>query len=119
MDTVDELARKLISAFEPLSEKVVVEQLAVPEDLDDPRGTIDLWVVSADAPGVEEQFVVRGKVSMPAAIALDRDADELSRLFREELLRSYEFLQASTVAGVASMSAEECGVPSREQAERN
>jgi hypothetical protein len=119
MDTVDELAEKLISAFEPLSGEIVLEQLAVPEDLEDREACVDLWVVSADTCGVEEQFVVRGKVSVPAAVALDRDAGELSRLFREELLDSDEFLRATTVAGVASLATEGCGVPSQEQAERN
>ena len=33
MDPTDKLARKLIEAFEPLGQEVILEQLAVPEDL--------------------------------------------------------------------------------------
>ena len=37
MDPTDHLARKLISSFEHLQEYLLLEQLAVPEDLADPQ----------------------------------------------------------------------------------
>lgn len=117
MDSVDELARKLISAFEPLGEEVILEQLAVPEDLANSQECVDLWVVS---PGVyEEQFVARGQVSLPTSVVLEREVEELSRLFRQKLLRSAEFRQATTAAGVASRAADQHGTPSAEEAEQN
>lgn len=119
MDSIDELAWKLISAFEELEEELVLEQLAVPEDLADPGGTVDLWVATADTYSLEEQLAVRATVSVPTAVAFRWEADELSQLFREELLNSEEFRQASRIASVASRAAEERGVPSPEEAEKN
>lgn len=123
MDPIDELTRKLISAFEELEDELVLEQLAVPEDLADPEASVDLWVAiamaTAEAYGLEEELVVRARVSVPTAVALEWDADELVQLFREELLHSQEFRQATRVAGVASLVAEEHGVPSQEEAEQN
>lgn len=119
MDTVDELARKLISAFEELEEEIVPEQLAVPEDLADNEGSVDLWVATAETCDLGEELVVRARVSVPTAVALQWDADELGRLFREELLNSEQFRQATRVAGVACRAAEERGVPSPEEAEQN
>jgi hypothetical protein len=122
-DDTDELARKLIEAFEPLGEEVILEQLAVPEDLTDPEGTVDLWVATAVATAetydFEEEVVVRAKVSFPTTVALEWEAAELGLLFREELLNSQQFRYATRVAGVASRAAEERGLPSSEQAERN
>lgn len=119
MDSIDELARKLISAFEMLGEELVLEQLAVPEDLADPEASVDLWVATAEAYGLEEELVVRARVSVPTVVALQWEADELSQLFREELLHSEQFRHATRVAGVASRAAEEGGVPSPEEAEQN
>lgn len=123
MDSIDELARKLISEFEELEEEVVLEQLAVPEDLADHEGTVDLWVAIASANaevyGLGEELVARARVSVPTAVALQWDADELGQLFREELLHSEQLRWASRVAGVASRIAEERGVPSPKEAERN
>lgn len=119
MDSVDELARKLISAFEMLEEEIVLQQLAVPEDLADPEGTVDLWVATAETYSFEEELVVRAKVSVPTAVALEWDTGELGRLFREELLHSEQFRRATRVVAVVSRTAEERGVPSSEEAERN
>lgn len=119
MDSTDELARKLISAFEMFGEELVLEQLAVPEDLDDPEATVDLWVATAEAYDLGEELVVRARVSVPTVVALGWDADELGQLFREELLHSEEFRRATRVAGVASRAAELRGFPSPEEAERN
>lgn len=119
MESVDELARKLISAFEEFEEEIVLEQLAVPEDLADPEGTVDLWVATADTSDLEEELVVRARVSVPTVVALQWEADELSKLLRAELLNSEQFRRATTVAGVASRAAEEGGVPSPEEAEQN
>ncbi len=120
MDAVDGLARKLIEAFERLRDSLVLEQLAVPEDLADPAGSVDLWVASAgsyDDP--EEGIVVRGRVTMPTAVALENDAEELSLLFREELLGSERFGRAGGVARVVGRVADGRGVPSPEEAEKN
>ena len=133
MDPTDKLAHKLIEAFEPLGEEVILEQLAVPEDLSDPQGSVDLWVeiamkgaeagagasarVSRDHE--EDQFVVRARVSVPTAVVLECEVGDLVRLFREELLHSEPLRRASTSAGVASRAAERDGIPSPEEAERN
>ena len=131
MDPTDKLARKLIEAFEPLSEEVILEQLAVPEDLSDPEGSVDLWVEIAtkgDGAGAEastgtsheeDQFVVRARVSLPTAVVIECEVGDLVRLFREELLHSEPLRRASTSAGVASRAAERDGIPSPEEAERN
>ena len=131
MDPTDKLARELIEAFEPLSEEVILEQLAVPEDLSDPEGSVDLWVEIAtkgDGAGAEastgtsheeDQFVVRARVSLPTAVVIECEVGDLVRLFREELLHSEPLRRASTSAGVASRAAERDGIPSPEEAERN
>lgn len=62
---------------------------------------------------------MRAEVSVPTAIVLERDAEGLSQLFREELLHSDEFRRATTVAGVASHVVGESGVPLPETAEQN
>lgn len=49
MDPTDRLARKLISSFEHLTEHLLLEQLAVPEDLQDPEESVELWVASNTA----------------------------------------------------------------------
>nr|MBA3792057.1 hypothetical protein [Rubrobacter sp.] len=46
MDPTDHLARKLISSFAYLEEHLLLEQLAVPEDLSDPDESVELWVAS-------------------------------------------------------------------------
>ena len=128
MDPTDRLVRKLIEAFEPLGEEIILEQLAVPEDLADPQGSVDLWVeitmsgaeASAEASREQEdQIVMRAKVSVPTAVVLECEMDDLVRLFREELLHSEPLRRASTSAGVASRAAERDGIPSPEEAERN
>ena len=132
MDPTDKLARKLIKAFEPLDEEVILEQLAVPENLADPEGSVDLWVeiamkgaeagAEASAGASREQedhFVVRAKVSVPTAVVLECEVGDLVRLFRKELLHSEMLRRAGTSAGVASRAAERDGIPSFEQAERN
>ena len=119
MDATDELARKLIEAFESLGEEIVLEQLAVPEDLADPAGSVEMWVTGALPCEADEPFVVRGKVSVPTAVVLGREIEEFCRLFREELLRSEPFRRATTTAGVASRAVERDGMPSCTEAERN
>ena len=119
MDATDKLAHKLIEAFEELGEEIALEQLAVPEDLSDPRGSVDLWVVNTVGYEQEEQFVVRGRVSVPTTIVLEREACELCLLFKREILHSEEFRTATLSAKVASQAAERSGVPSSEEAERN
>ena len=132
MDPTDRLARKLIKAFEPLGEEVTLEQLAVPEDLADPQGSVDLWVeivmkgaeagTEASAKASHEQedhFMVRARVSVPTEVVLKCEMGDLVRLFREELLHSEPLRRASTSAGVASRAAKRDGIPSPEEAERN
>src|SRR5215207_7340344 len=57
MDTVDSLTRKLISSFEHLGDYLLLEQLAVPEDLWDLEGSVELWVASTHAYGAKEDIV--------------------------------------------------------------
>jgi hypothetical protein len=113
-DDTDELARKLIEAFEPLGEEVILEQLTVPEDLTDPEGTVDLWVATvvatAETYDFEEEVVVRAKVSVPITVALEWEAAELGLLFREELLNSQQFRHACRVVSVTSLAAQERGL---------
>jgi hypothetical protein len=47
---------------------------------------VELWVASAKVFGRHEEIVVRGKVSVPTVVVLERDAEELGELFRKELL---------------------------------
>lgn len=119
MDPVDGLARKLISSFEHLQEDLLLEQLAVPEDLSDPEGSVELWVASTRAYSVQEELVVRGRLSLPTSVVIERNARELAQLFKEELLASERFWHAITVAGVAGKTADEGGVPSAEEAQLN
>lgn len=121
MDATDELARKLIEAFESLEEEIVLEQLAVPEDPGDPTGSVDLWVASAGAfREQEDQFVVRGQISVPTWAVAEREVGDLVRFFRQELLYSEQFRAAIIHAGIASRAAERGGgMPSPEEAECN
>jgi hypothetical protein len=106
MDTVDGLARKLINSFEHLEEHLLLEQLAVPEDLNNPDGT-------------QEEIVVRGHLSLPTSVVTERNVRELARLFKDELLGSEHFRHATNVAGVAGMVADKGSVPSTEEAQLN
>ena len=119
MDTVDGLARKLISSFEHLEEHLLLEQLAVPEDLYDPEGSVELWVASSRAYGTQEEIVVRGHLSLPTSVVTERNARELARLFKDELLGSEHFRHATNVAGVAGAIADKGSVPSTEEAQLN
>jgi hypothetical protein len=86
MDTVDSLTRKLISSFEHLEDYLLLEQLAVPEDLWDLEGSVELWVASTHAYGSQEDIVVRCHISVPTSVVLERNARELAQLFKDELL---------------------------------
>lgn len=119
MDPTDHFARKLIDSFAHLEEHLLLEQLAVPEDLSNPDESVELWAASTGTYSAEEEIVVRGHLSSPTAVALKRGAEELAQLFREELLDSEHFRRATTVAGVAGKSADEGGVPSAEEARLN
>jgi hypothetical protein len=119
MDPIDNLARKLISSFEHLEEYLLLEQLAVPEDISDSEGSVELWVASTGTYSAEEEIVVRGHISLPTSVAIEHDTQELARLFKEELLESKQFRHAATVASVAGQAAEEGGVPSAEEAQMN
>ena len=119
MDTVDGLARKLISSFEHPEEHLLLEQLGMPEDLYDPEGSVELWVASTHAYGAQEDIVVRGHIGMPTSVVLERNARELAQLFKDELLGSEHFRHATNVAGVAGTVADKGGVPSAEEAQLN
>ncbi len=119
MDTVDRLARKLMSSFEHLEEHLLLEQLAVPEDLCDPEGSVELWVASSRAYGAQEEIVVRGHLSLPTSVVIERNARALAQLFKDELLGSEHFRHATTVAGVAGTVADKGSVPSTEKAQLN
>lgn len=120
MDATDELARKLIEAFESLEEEIVLEQLAVPENPGDPTGSVDLWVASAGASREQdEQFVVRGQISVPTSKVAEREVRDLVGFFRQQILHSEQFRAAITHAGIASRAAERGSMPSPEEAECN
>jgi hypothetical protein len=113
MDTVDGLARKLISSFEHLEEHLLLEQLAVPE------GSVELWVASSRAYGTQEEIVVRGHLSFPTSVVTERNVRELVRLFKDELLGSEHFRHATNVADVAGTVADKGGVLSTEESQLN
>lgn len=113
MDDVEKLARKLIDVFDRL-EDLLLEELAVPEDLNDPEGSVDLWVASG-----EEEISVRGRIILPTWIALTLSPQELAELFGEELLGSEEFKEAALVAYIVERTAEKRRVPSPEDAALN
>lgn len=66
MDRVDELAEKIVEAFEPLSGVIVLEEIAVPEDSDHPKGEIDLWIKSVKSYELADGYsvVLRGHASL-------------------------------------------------------
>jgi hypothetical protein len=119
MDPIDGLARKLINSFEHLQENLLLEQLAVPEDLSDPDGSVELWVASTENYSTEEEIIVQGYLSLPTTVAIERNAKELARLFKEELLASEQFRHATTVAKVAGTAADEGCASSAEEAQIN
>lgn len=119
MDPIDGLARKLINSFEHLQENLLLEQLAVPEDLSDPDGSVELWVASTETYSTEEEIIVQGYLSLPTTVAIERNAQELAWLFKQELLASEQFRHATTVAKVAGTAADEGGVASAEEAQLN
>lgn len=110
MDEVEKLARKLIDVFGAL-EGLMLQEIAVPEDLDDPEGSVDLWVSSDEACG-DEEISVRGRISLPTSIARTLSVQELAELFDEELLGSVEFQEAELVAHITERATQERGVPS-------
>ena len=87
----------------------------MPEDLYDPEGSVELWVASSRAYGTQEEIVVRGHLSLPLSlpnsVVTERNARELVRLFKDELLGSEHFRHATNVAGVAGMVADKGSVP--------
>lgn len=117
MDEIDGLACKLMEVFEAL-EDLLLEELAVPEDLNDPEGSVDLWVASDGVRG-EQEISVRGRISLPTTVALTLSAQELAELLWEELLGSVEFKEAALVAHVVGRTFEERSVPSPEDASLN
>lgn len=119
MDPIDTLARKLVSSFEHLEEHLLLEQLAVPEDLQDPEESVELWVANTNAYGAHKEIVVRGHISVPTSVVIERNAGELAQLFKEELLGSEHFRHATTVAGVVGRVADKDAVPSAEEAQLN
>jgi hypothetical protein len=84
-----------------------------------PEGSVELWVASAGTYSAEEQIVVRGHLSVPTSVVIERNARELAQLFKDELLGSEHFRHATTVAGVAGRVADTGGVPSTEEAQLN
>lgn len=107
MDPKDGLARKLINSFEHLEEDLLLEQLAVPEDLSDPEGSVEMWVASTETYSTEEEIIVQGYLSLPTTVAIERNPQEPAWLLKEELLASEQFRHATTVAKVAGTAADE------------
>lgn len=122
-DRVDALADKMIEAFEPFSDTLLLEQIAIPEDPDDPRATIDLWLVGAETEPVgdeaEEAIVLRGTASVPTGAVRELDAGKLTALLRDGILDSPEFREAKLTARVASAGTRRTGLPSKADASRN
>jgi hypothetical protein len=122
-DLVDALANKVVEAFEPFRETLLLEQIAVPEDLDDPNTMIDLWVVGADVHPVgesaEEAIVLRGSASVPTGAVTDLDTGELTELLRCGLLESREFREARLTARVASAGTRTTDIPYGDDIRRN
>lgn len=120
---MDEIADKLIEAFEPFTDTLLLEQIAVPEDLDDPRALVDLWVVGAQVQSLgdsqQEAIVIRGTASVPTGAIQDLDTERLTDILRDGLLRSPELREARLAARLASASAGIGGIPSPEDAQRN
>lgn len=122
-DMVDALANKVVEAFEPFREMLLLEQIAVPEDLHDPNTMIDLWVVGADTHPVgedaEEAIVLKGSASVPTGAVMDLDTGELTELLRCGLLESREFREARLTARVASAGTRTTDIPSGDDIRRN
>lgn len=120
---MDEIAEKLIEAFEPFTDTLLLEQIAVPEDLDDPEALVDLWVVGADVQPLgnspEEAIVIRGTASVPTGAIIELDTEGFTAILRDGLLRSSELREARLAARLASAGAENGGIPSPEDAQRN
>lgn len=120
---MDEIAGKLIEAFEPFTDTLLLEQIAVPEDLDDAQSMVDLWVVGAEVEPVgdspEQAIVIRGTASVPTGAVRDLDTDGLTAVLRDGLLRSPELREARLNARLASASAGTGSIPSPQDAERN
>lgn len=105
-----------MEACEPLRDAFALEELAIPENLSDPAGVVDLWLADARSHGLDGEIVVRGKAGVPTSLALECDAYELYRMLGEELLEPELFSHASyaaTVVGVLGRTADERGVPRR------
>lgn len=122
-DKVDEIANKVIEAFEPFSDTLLLEQIAVPEDLDDPGRRIDLWVVGAEVQPVGESspeaIVVRGSASIPTGAVRELGTGELTDLIRRDVLESQDFREARLIARVASGGMQTTDIPSASDVHRN
>lgn len=121
---MDEIADKLIEAFEPFTDTLLLEQIAVPEDLDDAQAMVDLWVVGAEVQPLgdsqQEAIVIRGTASVPTGAVTELDTEGLTAILRDGLLRSPELREARLSARLASASAATGGgIPSSEDAQRN
>lgn len=121
MDRVDRLADKIVEAFEPLSEVIVLEQIAVPEEPEDPTGEVDLWIKSAKNYGLADgrHMILRGTVSLSALAAQSCSTAELTGHFREQILGSEEFRTAGLAAEVAAKSSRKSGGMGPETAHMN
>lgn len=122
-DQVEALADKVIEAFEPFSGTLLLEQIAVPEDLEDPRGAIDLWMVATEAQPVGESsaeaIVVRGSASIPTGAVRELGTGELTDLLRQDILESQDFREARLTARIASAGTQITDVPSADDVRRN
>lgn len=122
-DRVDKLTDKIIRAFEPFSDRLLLERIAIPEDIDNPNAEMDLWVVGAEAQPLDSEarksIVLRATASIPIEAVVQSDRHELSRLLQENLLDSPEFRHARVTAQVAAAAARSGGVPTEEEAQRN
>lgn len=120
---MDKIADKVIRAFEPFSDRLLLERIAVPEDIDDPHAEIDLWVVGTEAQPLgeeaKESIVLRATASISIEAVVQSDRHELSGLLQERLLHSPEFRHARITAYVAAAAIRSGSVPIEEEAQRN
>lgn len=122
-DQVDAIADKVIEAFEPLCDTLLLEDVAVPEDLDDPRGMVDVRVVGTEVQPVgerpEEAIVIRGSASIPTGAVRELGTGELTDLLRRDILGSQDFREARLTARIASAGTQTTETPSADDVSRN
>ena len=126
-DRTDELAATLMEAFTCYLDGFCLEQLAVPEDLDDPGGEVELWIRSEEC-FVEEESrdkhgwdgpILRCYLSISAGVVEGLDAPDLAGVFEQAIAHSEEHQQARNMGRLLGQVDPERIPSSDEQAEMN